>query len=224
MSPLHAHLDFDAWVIHIFDHDAPEIATYDEIMEDIEWDGSPEQKIAHMTRLFGKPRPILDSYSDLQLQHGFQYLISNLLSDYPLGLHDASVPLDMRARCIRNMYTVYEQVFAVRCSPELACSGRRPTTALNDTCYMWWDLLPSWSKSFPVNEGILDETALSVMESTLNLKSLPCQEGALHGLGHWYSDYPERIREIIGEYLERNPAIPTELHTYALNAQRGYVQ
>jgi hypothetical protein len=223
MSPLRANLDFDAWVIHIFNHDAPEIATFDEIMEDIEWDGAPKQKIAYMTQLFEKPRPVLDPYSDLQLQHGFEYLISNLLSNYPLGLHDASVPLDLRARCVRNMYTIFEQVFAERCSPELECTGRRPASALNNTCYMWWDLLPFWSKSFPVNERIIDETALSVMESTLNLKSLPCQESALHGLGHWQSGYPERIGGIIEYYLDRNPTLPAELRRYALNAQHGYV-
>ncbi len=193
-------------------------------MDAIEWDVSAEQKIAYMAQLFEKPRPILDRYSDLQLQHGFQYLISNLLSDYPLGLHDASVPLDLRARCIRSIYTVYEQVFAERCSPELACSGRRPTSPLNDVCYMWWDMLAFSAKLVPVEERILDETALTVMESTLNLESLPCQEGALHGLGHWHYDYPEQVGVIIDAYLGRDTSIPEGLRAYASNAHRGYVQ
>ena len=224
VKPQKTKLEFDEWVSHIFDHDAPEIVTYEEIMDEIEWDGFAEQKIAYMAQLFERPRPILDPYSDLQLQHGFEYLISNLLSDYPLGLHDSSVPLDLRAHCIRNMYTVFDRVFAVRCSPELACSGRRSASRLNDTCYMWWDILAFGSKSVPIQDRILDETALTVMELTLCLESLPCQEGALHGLGHWYHDYPERVRATIGDYLERNSAMPTELRAYAQNARRGYVQ
>jgi hypothetical protein len=223
MNPSSAGMTFNEWVSHVFNHDVPEIATYVEIMDEIEWDGSAEQKIAYMTRLWGEPHLVLHSYSDRQLAQGLEWLISAALSGYPLGLCDSSVPLDLRVQCIRNMYTVYEQVFAVRCSPELACSGRLSTSSLNGVCYMWWDILPFWSKSFPVNERVLDETALTVMKSTLSLDSLPCQEGALHGLGHWCPDYPERIRTSIGEYLDRSPAIPPELRVYALNAQRGYV-
>ncbi len=224
MAPLHADLEFDSWVIHIFDHDAPEIATYDEIMDDIEWEAPATLKIDYMARVFGMPRPVLDSYSDLQICHGLEYLISNAFSDYPLGLLDTIVPIDLRARCIRNMFTIYEQVFALRCSPELNCSGRRPVNPLNDVCYMWWDILPFSEKSFPVNERILEETALVVMESTLDLESLPCHEGALHGLGHWQSGYPDRVKQVIGDYLQRNPSLPPELRDYAQDAQRGYVQ
>ncbi|MCC6696122.1 MAG: hypothetical protein IT365_10885 [Candidatus Hydrogenedentes bacterium] len=215
-------MEFRDWVKHIFDHAAPEMATYSEIMEPIEWDGSPELKIVYMARLFEEPRPLLDAFSDLQVAHGLEYLTSNLMSDYPLGFRDASVSLESRSRCMRAIYTVYEQVFAKRCTPGLVCARRR-VSPLNGMCYMWWDTWAFSPKCVPPEARILDETALTVMEVTLELDSLPCQEGALHGLGHWHSSYPREVSTIIDAYLERNTAIPAVLRAYAEDARRGHV-
>jgi hypothetical protein len=68
-----------------------------------------------------------------------------------------------------------------------------------------------------------DETILGVLESTLQLDSIPCRESALHGLGHWQPYYPERVGEIIDQFSMTRPEMPDKLRTYMLNAYTGYV-
>lgn len=69
----------------------------------------------------------------------------------------------------------------------------------------------------------VDDVILHVMERTLRLESEPCREGALHGLGHWCLEYPERTREVIDRWLAERPAISPEIFAYAHLARAGRV-
>lgn len=60
------------------------------------------------------------------------------------------------------------------------------------------------------------------MERTLAIDHLSCQEGALHGLGHWQLYYPDRVVPIIDAYLASDITKP-ELAQYAQNARRGEI-
>lgn len=66
----------------------------------------------------------------------------------------------------------------------------------------------------------IEYVCLEVMEATLTIGHIACQEGALHGLGHWAECYPDRVGRIIDQYL-MNPA--PELRDYAIAARSGGV-
>jgi len=114
---------------------------------------------------------------------------------------------------------VFAQVFAARCVASLGHLEKVSADPLNTTCYMWWDLFPSWGQG----EREVDAALLSVMEEILSLDSIACQESALHGLGHWHSNHPDRVHEVIERFLQRGTA-PAELSSYARSAQQGCVQ
>jgi hypothetical protein len=88
---------------------------------------------------------------------------------------------------------------------------------------MWWDLLPITGQPNDPGQTGLDREILGVMESTLRLDSVACQESALHGLGHWQRSYPRRVTEIINSFLQRQQGLREELRTYAKSAVQGCV-
>jgi len=88
---------------------------------------------------------------------------------------------------------------------------------------MWWDIIPIGGRPDDPARRELDEAILQVMESTLQLHSIPCRESALHGLGHWQPEYPERVGAIIDKFSMSRPDLPEKLRLYMLNAYTGYV-
>lgn len=70
----------------------------------------------------------------------------------------------------------------------------------------------------------IEKTCLEVMDRALELDHPACQEGALHGLGHFHHGYGRQIRAIVDAYLRRTgPTLPPELRAYALSARGGRV-
>lgn len=61
------------------------------------------------------------------------------------------------------------------------------------------------------------------MEQILYLDSDACRESALHGLGHWYSAYPQEIPEIIAQFFSKHPNLRPELKQYGEQASIGCV-
>jgi hypothetical protein len=72
---------------------------------------------------------------------------------------------------------------------------------LNSICYMWWDVLPVYGRPDEPEQQAFDETVLNVLERILGLESMACREGALHGLGHWRSYYPERVERTVDRFI-----------------------
>lgn len=61
------------------------------------------------------------------------------------------------------------------------------------------------------------------MDAELYLGSRACEEGALHGLGHWQGRHPREIACIVADYLDA--VRPSErLRQYAEAAQAGLVE
>ena len=88
---------------------------------------------------------------------------------------------------------------------------------------MWWDIIPMYGRPDDPARTELDQAILQVMESTLQLDSLPCRESALHGLGHWQHTYPERVGEIINRFSMAHRDLPKALEDYMSSAFTGYV-
>ena len=80
---------------------------------------------------------------------------------------------------------------------------------------MWWDIMPVYGGPVPQDRAALHRAALETMAAILKFDSVACQESALHGLGHWRSDFPAEIESLIDEFLRLNPDARPELRTYA---------
>jgi hypothetical protein len=139
------------------------------------------------------------------------------------ALTDASAPLPTRIRCVKSFRSLFEKLFAARCSGDLIHLKPAEFNPLNLACYMWWDIIPFSGAPDDPKRAELDAAALSVMEEILSIESLPCGESALHGLGHWQPCYPQQVGDIIDRALNRPNAWPGTLKTYALSARSGCV-
>lgn len=215
-------LSFEDWVKQVFDHEVREPEWYWDA-DAWEWDGPFELTVEYLSKLFGRPLPILASYSDEQLNQGLWYLISTSCSNHMLALIDESVSLDVRIKCVKSIQRVFEQIFSGLCSEHLSHMDMKGTRPLNSVCYMWWDLVRDLLVPFVSTNEPITKAAIDVMEATLKLDSIACQESALHGLGHCANHYLAEVQSIIDQYLKSNPQVRGELKEYALRAREGDV-
>ena len=119
---------------------------------------------------------------------------------------------------------LFAKLFAPRCSPHLSHLDEAGASALNVSCYMWWDLIPFLGRPDDPARREIDDACLGVMERTLDLDSIACRESALHGLGHWHGGYPRRVESAIDAFLGAHPDLRPELVRYARSARSGCVQ
>lgn len=217
-------LTFEEWLLYVFDRPVDNLKL--EWYWDAEanwWYGSPDVIVQFLTQTFENASTLLTPYSDAQLNQGLWFIASNGCSDYMFALMDKSVPWTARQRCIRSIQTLFAQCFAKRCSPHLSHIDEPGASPLNLACYMWWDLVPIGGQVGDPERAVFDQEILTVMESTLQLDSLACQEGALHGLGHWHLHYPQQVEEIVDVFLKKNESMRDELRSYAKSAYKGCV-
>ncbi|WP_309709025.1 hypothetical protein, partial [Armatimonas sp.] len=176
---------------------------------------SPNATLAYTTQLFRCAGVLLAPYSDTQVGNGLHALIWQ--GDSPLTiLQDKNLPRFECRACLKGIYRVYKEIFAVRC-PEV--SQKELKGELGHICFMWWDIFPLYDTVRPE----LNETVLTTLERTLALPHLACQEAALHGLGHWQSANSERVHGIIDTFLASQKRHRPELVSYAQTARRGMV-
>lgn len=217
-------LTFEEWLIYVFDRpvDDSRLEWYWDSGADW-WHGSNTQIIDFVTRAFENAEVLFEPYSDAQLKQGLWFIASNGCSDYMFALLDPGVPWSARQRCVRSMHNLFEECFAKRCTPHLSHMDEPGASPLNAVCYMWWDILPIAAQPNDSGQTGLDREILAVMESTLRLDSVACQESALHGLGHWQPYYPQRVGAIVDTFLRSQNNLREELRTYAVSASRGCV-
>jgi len=217
-------LPFDAWLAHVFDHPVPgQLREWYWEPEADWWDAPPELTVQFLTRAFENAATLFEPYSDGQLNQGLWYLASNACSNHMFALLAESVPWPARQRCLRSMSALYAQCFAARCLPALGHLDEQPASPLNSVCYMWWDILPIAGQAGAPTQLAFDQECLQVMTAALALRHEACQESALHGLGHWASQYPKPVAAAVDAYLARSPALRDPLRQYALAAKRGMV-
>lgn len=220
-------LNYEGWVRYVFDHPVTNPAWHFDIGSPW-WDetADPTLTVSYLTRLFETSSESLARFSDAQINQGFWFLVSSGGSSHMLTLFDPQVPLADRIRCVESIFDLNRGLFAPRCAPLLGhimTQAEYEANPLNSICYMWWDIIPLYGKSGNPAREALDDAALEVMEKCLSLPAPACQEGALHGLGHWQSAYPERVTAAINAYLESSGSSSPELNAYAQNAHRGYI-
>ncbi|MEO8397265.1 MAG: hypothetical protein ABI700_29990 [Chloroflexota bacterium] len=219
---------YDEWITAIFDHAVTDPAWYFQGYEAPElWDltRQPETAVQLMTQTFGESGNLPQTFSDGQIADGINYIINNSCSDLPFAIYEIEngVPLEARLKCLESFYSVYQQLFAPRCSPDLGHTiyDNRPVSPLNYPCYMWWDMTPISGHPDDPRYVEIDQTILNVMAKTLTIDSLPCCEGALHGLGHWHDKYPQQVEAIIDAFLAEDREVSRRMRSYALAARTG---
>jgi hypothetical protein len=217
-------LSFEQWLAYIFDHPIEENknAWYWDIERDW-WNETSTEAIQFLTQAFESAAQVLAPYSDAQLNQGLWFVASNACSNHMFALMDESVPWSARQRCIYSIHQLYEQCFAKRCTPHLSHIDEPGASPLNLVCYMWWDIIPLTGHPEDPKWTEFDQSILQVMESTLELDSIACQESTLHGLGHWQHEYPERVGAIINKFSMGHQNLRKELETYMRNAFTGSV-
>ena len=218
-------LSFEQWVEQVFDHPVSELnnAWYWDTRRDW-WEEDSADTVQFLRRAFENAAVVLQPYTDAQLNQGLWFLVSNACSSHMFALMNESFPWTARQRAIHAFHQLYEQCFARRCSPHLSHVDEPGANPLNLVCYMWWDIIPLYGKPDDPAHRELDEAVLQVMESTLQLDSIPCRESALHGLGHWQHAYPEPVGAIIDRFSMTRPVLPERLQSYMKAAYTGYVQ
>ena len=213
---------FADWLRKVFDHPVQDPEWYwDENTDTSE--PAPEATVAFLTRLFEDPEPVLAPYTDAQINQGLWYLASHSCSNHACRLVLPDVPWPQRRRGIRSVATLFEKLFARRCTDHLLHLDEAGANPLNSVCYIWWDTFAACGRPVDADQADVAAELIAVMVKTLALDSLACQESALHGLGHWQLHHSEAVRPAIEEFLEREDVRP-ELRTYAEHAWHGYVQ
>lgn len=188
------------------------------------WAPSHADAIAYLTRLFENPEPALEFFSDAQIAQGLNYLVNTMAVGDDGHFYDRSVPLVARRRCVEAVGAFFAKIFAPRCVPVLSHLDEPGAVPLNGVCYMWWDLFPCVALADDPNRREMHQAVLQTLERISALDNVACQESALHGLGHWCSEYPEQIAAIVDAYLASRRDLPPRLVTYAQAARCGCVQ
>jgi hypothetical protein len=160
---------------------------------------------------------------DAELNMGLTYLISPGLGEHMLCLDDPSVPIATRVRCVRSCETLFRQLLLPRCSPHLSHRDEPGASPLNLVCYMWWDTMPVYGGSHPQDRHALHQAALETMGAILQMGSVACQESALHGLGHWHSNFPEQVEDLVDAFIRSHANARPDLLAYARSARCGCV-
>ncbi len=211
---------FEEWVCYVFDN-PPDYRWFDLLAD---WGPCPpELLISYLTRLFEHAGDVLGRFSNAQLNQSFWFLLG-ADADAMRVLSDERVPWQERRRCLRSIFTLFEQCFAPRCGPFLSHLDERFDNPLNSVCYMWWDLFMPGRPANDQRSAELNAEVLGVMERILVLESDACRESALHGLGHWRDADLPRVTTVIDTFLSSHAQLRPELRRYALNARSGCIQ
>ena len=143
MAQLPTEIPFDAWLDYLFGHPVGPSGFRE---SDDWWDeaADPARAVEYLTRLFEGAATLLARYPHDQLDRGFWYLLGE--SGHLQPLFEGAVAWEARRRALVAIGTLFEKLFAPVCTGHLGHrdAGPEPPTPLNSSCYMWWDLFPTW--------------------------------------------------------------------------------
>ena len=215
------HARYEEWIGFIFDHPVTKSAWY-RAMDAPVFEASEEDYAVLIEQTFTNSGRDLARFSDAQVNQGLYFLASPSCSDYMHALKDSEVPIKTRLSAIRSIFILYRDCFQARCTETLSHLDQAGGSALNPTCYMFWDINVLGYLEGTDEETVLADCVFSVLADTLRLPHLACQEAAIHGYGEFWNFYPERVEEAMDAFLATG--IPSgTLRAYAENARIGYV-
>jgi hypothetical protein len=221
---------YQEWLKHIFDHEVRKPAWYFDD-DKPEFKAPPIEIVELISQTFLRAGRDLTEYTDVQVDQGIWYLAGWPAPDFRFVLKSPKVPLKKRLEAIENIFYLYPDCFAKRCTETLGHLSEEGS-ALNSSCYMLWDISPItlfWDKNpFTYLEDAHDsketqDVVLNVLKKTLNIEHRACREGAFHGLGRMaYYACPDKVHKIVDGFLSKNK-LDDKLPAYALEACEGKV-
>jgi hypothetical protein len=208
---------FEEWITTVFDHPVDPDNSWWWAENAKVWDAKThgELTLRMMARLFEDPEQIINRFTPQQIDQGIWFIVDTSCSDHFLLLKKERLPLALKKQVIEGIFTLYSKLFSRICDPVLDGHG-----AANSSVYMFWDLAEDSRPEDPT----LDAASLDVMARTLGVPHVACQQGALHGLGHWQARFPNQVQAIIDAFLERSAKTDEALKAYALKAREGAIQ
>jgi hypothetical protein len=216
-------LNLQKWIAHVFDHPVTEPVWYWSDDPGV-WEDQPEHILSLVADTFEQSGELLSRFSDAQIDQGFWFLWAGPNNAFTEAFLDNDVPIASRLRALRSFVPLFQQVMAVRCSDHLSHLDEPGANPLNSSCYMWWDIAPIRGKLDDSERAEFDTEVLTVLQRLVAIQHNACHESALHGLNHWQPYYPEKIGNVIDNFLIRTPKLRPELINYALLAKAGNAQ
>ncbi len=224
---------FDDWVEYCFTQGNADFQFrygspgYEEVEKRIEkfCDLDPVVLADYTATLFGSPGFVAQRYSDEQIAEATWFLFG-VASSYFGELFSDAVPTETQVRCMDLVATFYTDLFDLVCGKR----GTDPDTdytnslSVDVAVYMIWEVsLIGGVVMFPDRDSHLAEPGFGVLKTVLEkCRTSSCLMSALHGLGHIQMENPQRVEQIIDEFLS-NRQIPMWLHEYAMRAREGAV-
>jgi hypothetical protein len=215
---------FDQWLEAVFEHPVRDREWYWEENFETYWDGlglSDVLTIEYMTRLLLSPEQ-LKRYSLAQVAQGVWFLIGESSpgrSAYTLLNYD--IPLSQRIDCVRAM-TNFFRLFVAPAAPGRANERK---DKLQGACYMWWDILPIHGEpTYGDNTGGEPELHCACLDTMADILTIPselCQLSALHGLNHWHPHHPQKVEQIVDDFLQGPLSLTNRIIEYAAEARLG---
>lgn len=213
-----SYYSFDEFVSFLFARDVQPLAEQADAKKMDPWYWHVEvtfdaQRICeYYVRLFRQPAFLLERFSKAQLEEGFWGIqVANLDCPAYRIVLDSDLPFAAREECVRSMFDLFQQLFAA--------------DPLESSAQMWWDsLCYDWTMGLRENRGedlMLQNVMFQTLAKILDLDSEPCQQAALHGLGHLRHPDTEGL---IQRFIDRHPQLPAEQRAYALAAAKFEVQ
>lgn len=218
------HLRYVEWLKYVFDRPATPNGWYFDIDDVKPFEAEPKELVELVISTFENCGRDLAPYSNEQLRYGLSYVLENGASDVVFSLMSEEVPAERRVRAIDSLKHVYSEIFEQRCAPVLGHISEPGGNALNYICYMLWDVSPLLYWERVQDRNVYYRAVCNVLEQSLQSSNRACVESGLHGLGHVYSSYPERVEQVIDEFLRGAASRTPELRQYAVAARRGCVQ
>ena len=173
--------------------------------------------------MFSDPVGVLDGLSDEEIGVGLWSVLDSGGAGTALALNDASLALDARIGCVRQIRFMYRDLFMSRCAERLGHLSEQGGR-LEMICYMFWDVACFGGPAGEREGNLFEDAVLDLLEDTLYLEHAACQESAIHGLGHRISRHPERAPAILSRWLRTGPIRDPRLRPYADAARTGCIQ
>lgn len=211
-------ISFEDWVVWMFDRDHGSWE-HDVRDSDFPWLANSRLLTEHFIRLHEAPRTVLVPFRNEQIGSGLWALYS---SHSAVGAPFAGpqVPRDLFHRAIRSVATLIRELAPKRIDRSESINGDK----LHGALYMFWDIAPIWPFDPTDADRETLEVCLSEMRSALEVPHPVAAYHALHGLGHFAIQVPDRTTPIIDAWLATRPRIGPTLVEYAERARIGNVQ
>lgn len=187
---------------------------------DMRWDLNDQKQCEFIFKFFSDVENYLKEFSNEDAAKILEFLINPSLSDICYVFLNSNVQLETKRLTIGSIFSVFKDIFNNRCEKKESRNLPVIISPLNNLCYMWWDIFPRHGVPKSPQYTEVDKIILSLLSKLLELNNIACKESALHGLGHWYSGYPEKIISIIES---SNDCISENLRTYASQASKGNI-